>query len=98
MSISFTPTQTLAIVEAVSLHASPWNDGYSEDTHRQACLVVRALSRFEREYGWYTAQKGPISEVRSFHRMLIDEVKLFISLRRKDISLSPAKATGTQET
>jgi hypothetical protein len=85
MSISFTPSQTLAIVEATMLHGTPWNDGYTEATHRQACLVVRALSRFEREYGWYSAQKGPMSEVRSFHRMLIDEVNLFISLRRKDI-------------
>jgi hypothetical protein len=85
MSISFTPSQTLAIVEAVTLANCLWNDGYSVQVHAQALLVNRALGRFEREFGWYTASKGPISEVRQYHRLLVDEVKLFISLRRKEI-------------
>lgn len=82
MSISFTPSQTLAIIEAVTLCNCPWNDGFSPEAHTQAIVVSRALGRFEREFGWYTESKGPVSVVREYHRELVDEVKLFIKLRR----------------
>lgn len=82
MSISFTPSQVLAIARAQGLCTFK-TPGIPDDVYAGAILVVRALGRFEREFESYRVSRRHLQAVREYHRLLIDEVALFDKLYRK---------------
>lgn len=84
MSISITPSCMFAIIEAQSLCVQNHADVFSKPLGTQAIVVMRALGRFEREFDAYKSGNGCISAVRTYQRMLMDEVKLYIKLRREE--------------
>jgi len=84
MSISFKPSQVFALIEAKGLCIYGHSDVFSGPVHTQAIVVARALGRFEREFDAYALKQGSLSAVREYHRLLVDEVNLYISLRRKE--------------
>jgi hypothetical protein len=91
MSISFNPTQALLMTHAtainIALTGSEEDDGSISPLASSAMLVVRAIYRFERELGYYLAQRDPaivdsihshkLRPVRKYHRLLTDALRDF---------------------